>query len=489
MHIEDNKIVGQFIDTLKTSHFCLNPKHFHKYYQPLCEELKEKKENAQKNATYGNRYIVDTNFLGFGKFKIFAQGTQNYAYRVENEDITLLFSNPKEFPSKNPQLKVEFRSSYLFREGHKRAYEFVLKVVKKIVGKSRNLCSEIHLATDVCGVKYNSLDISRFQTLYSKTNFREYYKVHKLTGMHFGRGDFLLRIYDKVGEISKNKNKSFFKSFWILNGYKEGDSVWRHEVQYRRAELKSFINPVSFNRMQDETLYFFERLPMLWKNATEKVRFTELSDNEVVRVVNSDNASSIRSIFHRARKKGADSFWNSITTWNNIDLRDSSVVRFKHFSTPNLEYAKRSIKSFVGQVYKVCGGDSRYLLDTFIELDRDLEKEGLNIHTYGLNRVFQDFSKAYVSSVYNLKNEQISDNLVVPSLPTHDFNIFKDSYRELLTHIKDIDEKKSLEDKYNTVKGLNMVDMIEYTESQYQLQHDSDIIVNDDRDIDIPDIF
>ena len=57
---------------------------------------------------------------------------------------------------------------------------------------------------------------------------------HKLQTVQLGKGHIVVRIYDKVAEISQQSSKHFFFDLW---GQKE--NVWRTEFQVRRERLKS----------------------------------------------------------------------------------------------------------------------------------------------------------------------------------------------------------------------------------------------------------
>jgi len=75
-------------------------------------------------------------------------------------------------------------------------------------------------------------DDSDFITRAAKT--ATWSEHNQLQTIQLGKGDIVVRVYDKVAEIRQESSKHFFNELW---GQKE--NVWRTEFQVRRAALKS----------------------------------------------------------------------------------------------------------------------------------------------------------------------------------------------------------------------------------------------------------
>ncbi len=399
----DVKLVSQGVDTIVTSHICKNEDDYITKFLPFLKKLEDLKESAQCVESHNNKNrFVKTSLLGFGQFKIYAQGMGMYKYVLENEDITMFVSTTKfQEDGQTPQIKVEFRSHFLFALSHKKAYAVVLKLIHKILGETRNLLNRIDLYSDVQGVKYTSLDELRFQTNFKQTDFsiRKHSKFKQVTGFSFGNGDFMFRIYDKTKEIKLRQNKAFIKYKWIMNNYdiKKELPVFRHECQYRRPTLQKFMEKKS----QDEVLFFFNLLHKLWHNAVNKIRWTDLSNDEIIRISeNNLKSDSIRQIFYRARQDNTRiNFWNILSKFEN--KLATQISTYKHVKEPQDKTAKKFLKAYIGATYKARGNDPQHLINIIDEVTQDLRDYlGITLHDYGELKVVSNFieqSKALIS--------------------------------------------------------------------------------------------
>lgn len=391
----DVKVISQGIDTLVTSHIALDESSYNKKFIPLLRALEDLKEKAQliDSSNQKIRYVKD-NILGMGQFKIYAQGMGMYKYYIENEDLSIFVANTKfggnEFAT--PQIKVEMRAHYLFALGHKKAYEVVLKLVNKMIGQSKNLCNRIDIYTDVQGIRYTHFDNLRFQTNYKETDFKEtiHSKFKRVTGFAWGNGDFMFRIYDKTKEIQLRKNKSYVLTKWQFNDYDVAKklSVFRHEAQYRRAELSKFM-PKGIN---DEVLFFFMNVGKLWNNAITKIRWTDLTNDEVIRISEENlKSDSIKKIFQRARlKPDRLDFWNILTNWDNKYA--TQIVKYNHIKEPQIQTAKKFLKAYIGATYKARGNNPEELINVIDEVTQELRDIlGISLHQYGELKVVSNF--------------------------------------------------------------------------------------------------
>lgn len=146
--------------------------------------MKNLKENAKQIKTYGEKFIKSDLNLGFGNFLISSRSSSDYLAYVKNNDISVYFANSNLF-SNRYHLKIEFRSKFLLQYGHKKAYEYVEKFIQRLfLTRYEVFVLRFDLATDVSGIRFQTDDLLRFQTLR---------KVAKYTDIK----DFLIDDVDK----------------------------------------------------------------------------------------------------------------------------------------------------------------------------------------------------------------------------------------------------------------------------------------------------
>jgi hypothetical protein len=429
---DKTKIVHQGIDTLVVSYTALNLDDYNSKYIPFCKELEELKEEAQNITGFdSSTRFVKSSLAGFGDFIVYAQGSGAYRYKIQNDDILVFLSTTK-FGANDyntAQIKVEFRSHYLFSLGHKKAFETVNLFISKILGETKKQLLRIDLATDIQGIKYTSLDKHRFQTNFKKTDYtqiNEYTKHNKTTGFSIGGGDFLFRIYDKTLEIKQNPTKSFIVTKWIMNDFKQSENltVFRHEVQFRREYLKKYTP-----KTDDEVTFHFNQLDKLWKLGTDKIEWVDLTNDEVIRICeNGLKSNSIRSIFHRAKKDiSRVQFWDIVKTWDNR-LADQ-IARYEAVREAKVKTAQKYVKALVGATYKALGSNPQNLLDVVFGVQRDLkEYDNITLHQYGELKTLSNF----------VENAKIIEKLELN--PINDFTYkAQDKYFALYEQLGSID--------------------------------------------------
>ena len=244
------------------------------------QSLREKKESIRE---LRNKEPVAVK-IGRQDFLLHPYGTASgYPILISNEDFKIEMG---EF--NNPNFFVTFRSQALWRES---AFELHDKFIDwaKSVGYEP-LGSESLSRIDYC-FDYNLCEIDFnedcFVSRSSKdSKHREDGKVQTLT---FGKGDVVLRVYDKVAEIKQQSDKAWFYELW--GGLIE--DVWRIEWQVRKEILRDHgiktFNDL-YNRLGDLLKYLSEehdtlrqpngdsnrsRWPLhpLWRDLQERVTF------------------------------------------------------------------------------------------------------------------------------------------------------------------------------------------------------------------------
>jgi hypothetical protein len=85
------------------------------------------------------------------------------------------------------------------------------------------------------------------ETLLQETVVANYRQGAALTGFSFGKGEIMIRIYNKWNEISRNASykhdKRFFAALWAQQGWAQTQDVWRTELQLRRPALVELALP------------------------------------------------------------------------------------------------------------------------------------------------------------------------------------------------------------------------------------------------------
>jgi hypothetical protein len=183
------------------------------------EQLRQAKSREPKAVTLGG-----TGFLlqPFGS-------SSGYPFVLTNEDFKLEVG---EFNS--PSFFVTFRSQGLWREPARSLHE---KFLAWASGVGFSLEREERLSRVDFSFDYHlpqvDFDQDSFVTWSSKdSQHREDRVIQTFT---FGRGDVVLRVYDKVAEIRQESGKAWFYPLW---GQRE--HVWRIEWQVRKGLLRSF---------------------------------------------------------------------------------------------------------------------------------------------------------------------------------------------------------------------------------------------------------
>ncbi|NOQ31671.1 MAG: hypothetical protein GQ570_11170 [Helicobacteraceae bacterium] len=389
LELERPKILSQHVDTLYATFKTENEADYNRYINKELSKLEDFKTEAQNIEGFNNKNrFVKSNLFGgkFGSFKIFAQGSGQYRYLIENQDIFMSLSSAK-FDSDAPLIKVQFSAHYLFAVGENKAYNYVLQLISQLLGTAfESSIQRIDLATDIQGVKIEYLDSIRYQNSYKNSVYRQ---GSKNTGLSFGGGSFMFRVYDKLEEIRSNYSRHYVKQKWALNGYREDDnlSVTRYEAQFRREALKKHI-PKGVN----EISYVFANLGSFWKKALQKIKYAPLTNDECIKIVDGGlKADSKRQVFKRARdNKDRFQFQEYLDVWDN--KYSLQLIEYKEINEPIKATAKRQLKGFIASTMKACGNNPKVFRELINEVDNSLyEFENISLYDYGLLRTVDSF--------------------------------------------------------------------------------------------------
>jgi len=221
MSVDTPKLLLHGIDTVQCAYYLTPPRAKHLDFKKLAvmkEQLRMDKSREPRAVT-----------LGGTEFFLQPYGSSSgYPFVLTNEDFKIELG---EFNS--PSCFVTFRSQGLWRQS-----AFVLhdKFLTWATGvgcavQKRETLSRVDFCFDY-SLAERDFDIDSFVSLSSKdSQHREHGSIQTFT---LGKGDVVLRVYDKVAEIKQQSAKVWFYALW---GQEE--RVWRIEWQVRKSLLRS----------------------------------------------------------------------------------------------------------------------------------------------------------------------------------------------------------------------------------------------------------
>jgi hypothetical protein len=191
----------------------------------------------------------------FGKeFMVLARGSKGgYEYLLKNGDIELQIMPEARGGKPSPELRVIFRSPYLWRVGEISAYNEVIEFLNEWFYLVYCKVSRADLCVDML---IPLPDIDRRNQVVSVLKKRDMYYGgdfqlgSRNTGYQFGHGGIACRFYDKVYEMSI-KGNGHIKPLWLENGWDGESPVSRFELQLRREGLRRFDTKMDFATFQD----------------------------------------------------------------------------------------------------------------------------------------------------------------------------------------------------------------------------------------------
>lgn len=234
MEKESFKLLLHGIDTLQCAYYCSPVRPRGIDFRRLTEQKEDIRQTKKKNPL--------PVFLGSTEFLLQPYGTASgYPLVVENGDFKIEMG---EF--NNPNFFVTFRSQALWRESAYFLHDKFLQWISSIgysPYRSESLSRvDFCFDYDLPSVDFNEYSFVSYSSKDSK--HREDGKAQTFT---FGKGDIVLRVYDKVAEIKQKSDKVWFYTLW-----EQEENVWRIEWQVRKAILKQF-GIASFDDLKNKT--------------------------------------------------------------------------------------------------------------------------------------------------------------------------------------------------------------------------------------------
>jgi hypothetical protein len=207
------------------------------------------------------------------------KGADKYPFVLKSGDVTLMFSNHKS-DAQFPNCRIEIGSMSCWDPGWAPLIERILSWLRVYGAQVRKQkISEFHIAADLLGLDFSAAgfqDISRW--IARANEFRLVGKYRRTNYIAFGKGNFMMRIYDKTEELSPQSPKEIlFHGIWArkLNTLPP-QKVTRVEFQCRRKVSKE---------LQIETIADLkEKQNAIWEYCTSQwCRFTEKAISEADR--------------------------------------------------------------------------------------------------------------------------------------------------------------------------------------------------------------
>jgi len=176
-------------------------------------------------------------------FSVSPKGSHGYEYVLVNGDVTIQLATEARGGRGFPEVRITFRSQYLWRYGWQACYFRVRNWLDTWANVVANEVSRvdpnIDLALGLPEINLRSGEVvtpARLKTEYWMPMQRHLVGLVE-TGFTFGKGDLVCRIYDKRVEI-RNSKKRWFEDLWRGNGWDGKSPVTRTEFQVRRGALK-----------------------------------------------------------------------------------------------------------------------------------------------------------------------------------------------------------------------------------------------------------
>lgn len=378
------------LDTLKVS-FWLKWNHTDNDFFGILDFMKKKVQDTENDCIP----VFKENCFDWNLYR---SGARMYTFRLRSGDITLMF-NRRKSGDKIPNCRLEIGSLSCWSPGFFSIYERVkafLAAYGAEIAKER--VSEVHLAADFIGtdIKFANLDKHEHWIAFARKDddhgtipvqqqdtepepdeldFDKHYDCRKFSGLNIGKGDLMLRIYDKGMELKRTRathKQQVFSEIWSLEKY-DDQPVTRVEYQIRRPKLREFSDHEG--KQIDTVSDLLNAIRSLWAYlTTEWTRHTQSPVNRN----------------HNQSKAKVSEFWQKVQTvvWFGVFgyIRTHPV---KHRDTAQLRSMARGCLMSVCASLEVEPDD----IDKIVYLCKDMIEEDL--HSFFENE--QEFRQRMIS--------------------------------------------------------------------------------------------
>ena len=234
--------------------------------ESLLEHLDEQKAIVQSTEDDVIPIAVDITY----SWNLHRTGTSKFNFRLTSGDCILLL-NKRKADGAIPNCRIEIGSISCWSPGYETVFGYIrgflrgrgARIVKERV-------SEVHIAADFVGMDITSIDAHNMDRWIMKsTSYDLYYKHRRFSGLSVGKGDLMLRIYNKVLELKNQRathKQEVFAEIWQVPKFDE-KPVTRVEFQIRRPILREFSEENKEQQI-DTVADLTTALPSLWKYLT-----------------------------------------------------------------------------------------------------------------------------------------------------------------------------------------------------------------------------
>jgi hypothetical protein len=423
--ISEPKIVHQGIDTLVFGINCTDEAVFLTKFKRFVSIVKTAKEAAQAVNTFGEKFYKTDLGLTYGDFFVSSKGLGgSYFGFVKNDDVFFSVSDTDFEANSLYHIKLQFRSIYLLKYGFIVCIEQVKKFLNDIFdGKFEIKILRLDVCSDVAGIKYTPVDFFNFRSLkkishFSQATIKEtgddsvlvseddtdlskinladinvnnFMRFNRFEGMSFGKNPDMFRVYDKIKQIEQKNISTLIFTKWELNGFNfdRDKYVFRHEAEFGRLRIRKLM-PID---VKDEVDYLINNVGRFWATGLNICKWYDLRDKEREKLSSSSiQIVSIRKIYQRCDQDETRlKFWDFLADWD--ENRFTKLSKHDFIKSKDLKQAKKALKAFVSAVYTNLGYDFNNFLVVLDEVKKDLDKQGLNLHEYGLSKLAGNFNK------------------------------------------------------------------------------------------------
>lgn len=423
--ISEPKIVHQGIDTLVFGINCTDEAVFLTKFKRFVSIVKTAKEAAQSVNTFGEKFYKTDLGLNYGDFFVSSKGLGgSYFGFVKNDDVFFSVSDTDFEANSLYHIKLQFRSIYLLKYGFIACIDQVKKFLNDIFdGKFEIKILRVDVCSDVAGIKYTPVDFFNFRSLkkishFSQATIKEtgddsvivseddnglsnislvdvginnFYQFYRFEGMSFGKNPDMFRVYDKIKQIEQKNISTLVFTKWELNGFNfdRDKYVFRHEAEFGRLRIRKLM-PLD---VKDEVEYLINNVGRFWATGLNICKWYDLTDRERSRISSSDvQVDNVRKIYQRCDQDETRlKFWDFLADWD--EARFTKLSKHDFIKSKDLKQAKKALKAFVSAVYTNLGYDYHNFLIVLDEVKKDLDKQGLNLHEYGLSKLAGNFNK------------------------------------------------------------------------------------------------
>jgi hypothetical protein len=192
----------------------------------LVEQLEKFKKLAQKENAPQALPVGDLEFAAS------STGVKPWPYLLTHEDLHLRLSGAKSIPTVSARLSAIGLSAY----GHEGLYALAESLARELGAVPAGL-SRLDVCVDFQG---HEPELEEMRSAICHASFRPIYpSVASPETYVFGKGQVVVRIYNKTAELQKS-GKEWVQTVWKQHAdYDSEKPVWRFELQLRRETLRA----------------------------------------------------------------------------------------------------------------------------------------------------------------------------------------------------------------------------------------------------------